>query len=58
MEHRYYLGEEWLESRPAEEGLGVLASGSLSVRQLCVLAARRANHILGCIKHSTVRRKR
>lgn len=58
VEHRYYLGEEWLESRPAEKGLGVLASGSLSVRQLCVLAARRADHTLGCIKHSTASKKR
>lgn len=41
---------------PAERGLGVQAGSRFSMRHLCVLAAKTANHVLGCIKHSTVRR--
>ena len=52
--HRYELGEAWLESSPAERDLGVLVSSRLSVSQQCALAAKRANCILGCIKHSII----
>jgi len=45
--HKSKLGEERLESSPAERGLGVL-----NTSQQRALAARRANRILGCIKHS------
>ncbi|GAB0187617.1 cAMP-dependent protein kinase inhibitor alpha [Grus japonensis] len=56
--HKYKLGREWIESSPEEKDLGVLADEKLNTNRQCVLAAQKANHILGRIKTSVTSRSR
>ena len=56
--YTYTLGDERLESSPTERDLGSWVDDKFNMSHQCVPAARRANHVLGCMKHSTANQSR
>jgi len=50
VDNKYRLGDKWLESSSADRDLGALVNSKFHVSHQCVMAARKANLILGCIK--------
>jgi len=56
--HQYRFGADLLESSSVERDLGVLVDDRLTMSQKCVLAAMKANGILGCVRKSVASRSR
>lgn len=50
--YTYRLGGREAGEKPAESDLEVLVNDKLNMSQQCALAVKKANHVLGYIRHS------
>ncbi|KAK4814559.1 hypothetical protein QYF61_023758 [Mycteria americana] len=57
-QYQYRLGDDVIKSSPVEKDLGVMVGEKLNVSQQRVLAAQKANCLLGCIRRSVASRGR
>jgi len=57
-QYQYRLGDEGIESSPAQKDLGVLGDEKLGRNWQCVLTAQKASRALGCIPSSVGSRVR
>ncbi|RMC12819.1 hypothetical protein DUI87_10344 [Hirundo rustica rustica] len=56
--HKHRLGEQLIQGRPEEKGLGLLEDGKLDLNGQCGLASQKDSQILGCIRSSEASRAR
>ncbi|KAJ7423584.1 rna-directed dna polymerase from mobile element jockey-like [Willisornis vidua] len=57
-QYQYRLGDEQMESSPAEKDLGMMMDERLDMTLQCALAAQKVNCILGCTKRNMTGRSK
>jgi len=52
--YKHRLGDKGVERSPVEKVLGVLVDGKLDMSHQCVLAAQKADRIVGCVSREVI----